>query len=135
MYWYTKELQVYVHLFYFDNGNSWWYVFLRSISPFLSLKWKVMNFVISFNTRLYFVALQICTNYRNYGTGQLSAGSVFLSMFQGFGRFTSSLHLTVDKIMILTFVQASILNIVLKAHIVYYRRKEKKSKVRGIISS
>uniref|UniRef100_K1PSQ6 Mannose-P-dolichol utilization defect 1 protein n=1 Tax=Magallana gigas TaxID=29159 RepID=K1PSQ6_MAGGI len=74
------------------------------------------------------LVMQIYTNYRNHGTGQLSAASAFLSMFQSFGRFTSSLLLTMDKIMILTFVQASILNIVLTAQIVYYRRKEKKGK-------
>ena len=72
--------------------------------------------------------VQIYTNYRNQGTGQLSAASAFLSIFHSFGRFTSSLLLTMDKVLILTFVQAGVLNFVLTAQIVYYRRKEKKAK-------
>lgn len=103
-------------------------VMLLLLLPLLPTTFLISLHILSMPIFSISRVMQIYTNYRNHGTGQLSAASAFLSMFQSFGRFTSSLLLTMDKIMILTFVQASILNIVLTAQIVYYRRKEKKAK-------
>ncbi|XP_033759975.1 mannose-P-dolichol utilization defect 1 protein homolog [Pecten maximus] len=69
--------------------------------------------------------IQIYTNHKNKSAGQLSAASTFLCIFQSCGRLTTSIVLTKDWIMILTFIQVIILNIILTCQVLYYRRKTK----------
>jgi len=80
------------------------------------------------NTILFILILQmiqIYTNYKNQGTGQLSAISTFLCIFQSFGRLTTSIVITRDWLMILTFLQVSVLNVVLTIQVLYYRYNSK----------
>ncbi|XP_061171143.1 mannose-P-dolichol utilization defect 1 protein-like [Saccostrea echinata] len=103
-------------------------VMLALLLPLLPTTFLISLNILSMPVLSVSRVMQIYTNYKNHGTGQLSAATAFLSTFQSFGRFTSSLLLTMDKIMIFTFVQASLLNIIITGQIVYYRRKEKKVK-------
>ncbi|XP_021374650.1 mannose-P-dolichol utilization defect 1 protein homolog [Mizuhopecten yessoensis] len=69
--------------------------------------------------------IQIYTNHKNKSSGQLSAASTFLCVFHSCGRLTTSIVLTQDWIMILTFIQVIILNIILTGQVLYYRRSSK----------
>lgn len=69
--------------------------------------------------------IQIYTNHKNHDTGQLSGTSSFLCVFQSFGRISTSILLTRDWILILTFVQLLISNLILTLQVIYYRRKNR----------
>ncbi|KAL5005193.1 hypothetical protein ScPMuIL_018649 [Solemya velum] len=92
---------------------------------------SVLNFlhVISMPSLIISRILQIYRNHRNHGTGQLSATSSFLGIFQSFGRLTTSIVVIQDWVFILTFAQVSLLNLYLTLQVLYYRKtkKEKKS--------
>ncbi|VDM19044.1 unnamed protein product [Hydatigera taeniaeformis] len=64
--------------------------------------------------------LQICTNFRNGSTGQLSAISIFLMTAGSLARIFTSVQETGDVLVILNFVVSSLVNIVLSVQIIYY---------------
>ena len=67
--------------------------------------------------------IQIITNYRNGGTGQLSSLYIFLTNFRSLGRFTTMLLETRDYLRICDFGIKSSLNIVQLLQILYYQRR------------
>lgn len=70
--------------------------------------------------------IQIYKVHITKNPGQLSAASAFLSIFQGFGRLTTSIVTTGDNIMIYTFAAVSLFNVLLFLQVIYYRRQLKK---------
>ncbi|XP_052057654.1 mannose-P-dolichol utilization defect 1 protein homolog isoform X2 [Mytilus californianus] len=84
--------------------------------------------LLSYNKRPISAIIQIYTNHKNHDTGQLSGTSSFLCVFQSFGRISTSILLTRDWILILTFVQLLISNLILTLQVIYYRRKNRKLK-------
>ncbi|XP_060073974.1 mannose-P-dolichol utilization defect 1 protein homolog [Ylistrum balloti] len=66
--------------------------------------------------------IQIYTNHKNKSSGQLSAASTFLCIVHSCGRLTTSIVITKDWMMILTFLQVIVLNTILTCQVLYYRR-------------
>ncbi|XP_052217544.1 mannose-P-dolichol utilization defect 1 protein-like isoform X1 [Dreissena polymorpha] len=70
--------------------------------------------------------LQMYKIHRTKCTGQLSATSSFLCIFQGLGRITTSILTTGDRLMIIAFAIGSLFNVLLFLQVMFYRRKTKK---------
>ncbi|XP_063229797.1 mannose-P-dolichol utilization defect 1 protein homolog [Bacillus rossius redtenbacheri] len=67
-------------------------------------------------------SLQALANYRNGGTGQLSAATGFLLLAGSLARIFTSVQETGDATVVLTYVAASAVNALIAAQIVYYWR-------------
>ena len=64
--------------------------------------------------------IQIWTNFKSGGTGQLSTISIYMMLFRSTGRWYTYLAETDDLIRISVYAVASVLNVVLVAQMVYY---------------
>jgi hypothetical protein len=89
-----KDITVLLYSTNMREITSYWFDVLREITSY----WFDVQ------------KIQIYTNHKNHGTGQLSGTSSFLCVFQSFGRISTSILLTRDWILILTFVQLLISN-------------------------
>lgn len=70
--------------------------------------------------------LQAVTNYRNGGTGQLSAVTVFLLFAGSLARVFTSIHETGDNLVIVTFIVSTVFNGLIFAQILYYWNSKSK---------
>ncbi|XP_061432224.1 mannose-P-dolichol utilization defect 1 protein [Lethenteron reissneri] len=64
--------------------------------------------------------LQVVANYRNGHTGQLSAITVFLLLGGSLARIFTSLQETGDRLLVVTYIVASLCNGTLAAQLLYY---------------
>lgn len=101
-------------------------VMLVLILPILPTNFLYFLYILSMPAISISKMIQIFVNHKNHGTGQLSATSSFLYIFQSFGRLTTSIVLLKDFIMILTFIFISAANTILMTQVLYYRKKTKK---------
>lgn len=64
--------------------------------------------------------IQVVANYRNGHTGQISAVTVFLLALGSLARIFTSIQETGDRIVILTYVCSSAVNVILALQVIYY---------------
>merc|ERR1712088_715025 len=64
--------------------------------------------------------IQAATNYKNGHTGQLSAITVFLLTAGSLARIFTSIQDTGDKVMVLTFIVSSAVNVIIALQVIYY---------------
>merc|ERR1711953_47210 len=64
--------------------------------------------------------IQAATNYKNGHTGQLSAVTVFLLTAGSLARIFTSIQDTGDKVMVLTFIVSSAVNVIIALQVIYY---------------
>lgn len=71
---------------------------------------------------------QAYTNYKNGGTGQLSAATCFMLFAGSLARIFTSIQETGDKMMIITFIASTFANGVIVAQLLYYWNAKPKYK-------
>lgn len=64
--------------------------------------------------------IQAGTNFKNGHTGQLSAVTVFLLTAGSLARIFTSIQDTGDKVMVLTFIVSSAVNVIIALQVIYY---------------
>ena len=74
-----------------------------------------------------FQSIQIWTNFRNGSTGQLSGISIFMMLFRSGGRLFTCVTETGDPYRTTVYAISTVLNVILVAQIVYYRKPSEKS--------
>lgn len=72
--------------------------------------------------------IQIFTNFKAKSTGQLSPISISLAFGGCVARIFTSIQETGDKLVIFSFVTATVLNFILVLQLFIYRNSDKKSK-------
>jgi len=72
--------------------------------------------------------IQAVANYRQGGTGQLSAVTIFLLTGGAAARIFTSIQETGDSMMILTYVVSTLVNCVIAAQVIYYWNSAKGGK-------
>nr|CAD7193977.1 unnamed protein product [Timema douglasi]CAD7259912.1 unnamed protein product [Timema shepardi] len=75
--------------------------------------------------------LQALANYRNSGTGQLSAATAFMLFFGSTARIFTSIQETGDTMVIITYVAAASVNFIIAAQVVYYWNKSAPAKTKA----
>ncbi|CRK93938.1 CLUMA_CG007465, isoform A [Clunio marinus] len=93
------------------------YILMGGMTP-LEFLWSAQGF----NVPILLVGKlsQAVTNYRNGGTGQLSAATCFMLFFGSLARIFTSIQETGDNMMILTYSVSTFANAVIIAQLLYY---------------
>jgi mannose-P-dolichol utilization defect protein 1 len=72
--------------------------------------------------------IQTFTNYKNQGTGQLSAITCFMLFFGALARVFTTIQETGDGILLITFLCTSTLNGIIAGQVVWYWNSDKHKK-------